>query len=155
MVGFPAELLVIIFLVLATGFLAYSNGANDNFKGVASLFGSGTTSYRITLWWATSTTFAGSIGAWFVASSLLTTFSGRGIVGDQIAGLPFFLVAVALGAGLTVIIATLAGLPVSTTHGLTGAIIGSGLVAGGTSVNVQSLRAQFLLPLVLSPILAA
>ena len=147
-------LLRIIFLVLATAFLAYSNGANDNFKGVASLFGSGTTSYRTTLWWATATTFAGSIGAWFVASSLLTTFSGRGIVGDQIAGSPFFLVAVALGAGLTVIIATLAGLPVSTTHGLTGAIVGSGLVAAGTGVNVQSLGVQFLLPLVLSPILA-
>ena len=27
-------------LFLATCFLAYSNGANDNFKGVASLFGS-------------------------------------------------------------------------------------------------------------------
>jgi len=26
-------------LFLATCFLAYSNGANDNFKGVASLFG--------------------------------------------------------------------------------------------------------------------
>ena len=154
MVGFPAELLVIIFLVLATGFLAYSNGVNDNFKGVASLFGSRTTSYRTSIWWATVTTFAGSIGAWFVASSLLTTFSGRGIVGDQIAGSPFFLVAVALGAGLTVIIATLAGLPVSTTHGLTGAIIGSGLVAAGTGVNVQSVGERFLLPLVLSPILA-
>jgi phosphate/sulfate permease len=33
-------------LVLATLFLAYSNGANDNFKGVATLFGSGTLSYK-------------------------------------------------------------------------------------------------------------
>jgi hypothetical protein len=33
---------VIAFLILATCFLAYSNGANDNFKGVASLFGSRT-----------------------------------------------------------------------------------------------------------------
>jgi inorganic phosphate transporter, PiT family len=31
------------FLVLAVLFLAYANGANDNFKGVASLFGSNTT----------------------------------------------------------------------------------------------------------------
>ena len=27
-------------------FLAYANGANDNFKGVATLYGSGTTSYK-------------------------------------------------------------------------------------------------------------
>jgi len=35
-----------ILLLLALCFLAYSNGANDNFKGVASLFGSKTTDYR-------------------------------------------------------------------------------------------------------------
>jgi PiT family inorganic phosphate transporter len=35
-----------ILLLLAVCFLAYSNGANDNFKGVASLFGSKTTGYR-------------------------------------------------------------------------------------------------------------
>src|SRR5437870_13128413 len=109
MVGFPAELLVIIFLVLATGFLAYSNGANDNFKGVASRFGSRTTSYRTTIWWATVTTFAGSMGAGFVASSRLTTVSGRVVVGDQSAGAPFCLLAVSLGAGCAVGIATLAG----------------------------------------------
>jgi PiT family inorganic phosphate transporter len=28
-------------LVVATLFVAYANGANDNFKGVATLFGSG------------------------------------------------------------------------------------------------------------------
>src|ERR1041384_8787493 len=33
-------IMLITFLVFAVFFLAYSNGANDNFKGVASLFGS-------------------------------------------------------------------------------------------------------------------
>ena len=41
-------------------FLAYSNGANDNFKGVATLFGSGTSNYRKAINWATITTFLGS-----------------------------------------------------------------------------------------------
>ncbi len=27
-------------------FLAYGNGANDNFKGVSTLFGTGTTGYK-------------------------------------------------------------------------------------------------------------
>jgi inorganic phosphate transporter, PiT family len=36
-------------------FLAYANGANDNFKGVATLYGSGTTSYKRALLWATVT----------------------------------------------------------------------------------------------------
>ena len=49
-------------LLLATVlFLAYTNGANDNFKGVATLFGSRTTDYRRALIWATITTFAGAV----------------------------------------------------------------------------------------------
>lgn len=61
-------------LVLATLFLAYSNGANDNFKGVATLFGSGTTSYKSAITWATISTFAGSITSLFriLMSWLLT-----------------------------------------------------------------------------------
>jgi PiT family inorganic phosphate transporter len=145
---------MIVLLFLATCFLAYSNGANDNFKGVASLFGSKTASYRTAIGWATVTTFAGSICSIFFAQTLLKKFSGKGLVPDQIVGSEYFLLAVALGAGLTVIIATLTGFPVSTTHGLTGAIIGSGIVAVGTQVNFQSLGKGFLLPLLLSPILA-
>lgn len=34
------------FLALAVLLLAYTNGANDNFKGVATLYGSGTLGYR-------------------------------------------------------------------------------------------------------------
>jgi PiT family inorganic phosphate transporter len=147
-------MLLLLFLILATCFLAYSNGANDNFKGVASLFGSGTTLYRRAIRWATATTFAGSIASILLAQSLLTRFSGKGIVPDEIVGSTAFLVAVALGAGLTVIVATLSGFPVSTTHALTGAIVGAGAVAVGTAVNVQGLGRGFLLPLALSPILA-
>lgn len=34
-------------LFLAVAFLAYANGANDNFKGVATLFGCGTTNFHM------------------------------------------------------------------------------------------------------------
>lgn len=47
--------------------LAYANGANDNFKGVASLFGSRTCNYRTAVFWATTTTAAGSVAALFIA----------------------------------------------------------------------------------------
>jgi PiT family inorganic phosphate transporter len=142
------------FLLLAVGFLAYSNGANDNFKGVASLFGSRTAGYRTALTWATVTTFAGSVCSIFLAQSLLKTFSGKGLVPDQIVGSESFLLAVAFGAGATVMLATLTGFPISTTHGLTGAIVGTGLVAAGSQMNLGMLRQLFLLPLLLSPVLA-
>ena len=157
--GIPANvmclgLVTLVLLFLATCFLAYSNGANDNFKGVASLFGSRTCSYRTALTWATITTFAGSIASIVLAQALLKKFSGKGIVPDQFVGSEFFVLAVAIGAGLTVILATLTGFPISTTHALTGAIVGCGLVAAGPLVNLSALGRGFLLPLLLSPVIA-
>lgn len=145
---------LLIGLFLATCFLAYSNGSNDNFKGVATLFGSGTTDYRRALWWATLTTFAGSICSIFLAQELLQHFSGKGLVPDSIAVSPEFLTAVALGAGLTVIAATLTGFPISTTHSLTGALLGAGVMAVGMSVDFSALGGKFVLPLLISPLLA-
>jgi PiT family inorganic phosphate transporter len=146
--------MTLVLLFLATCFLAYSNGANDNFKGVASLFGSRTCNYRTAISWATITTFAGSIMSILLAQTLLKKFSGKGIVPDHFTGSEYFLLAVAIGAGLTVIIATLTGFPISTTHALTGAIIGCGLVAVGSQVNFCALGNGFILPLLVSPVLA-
>jgi inorganic phosphate transporter, PiT family len=141
-------------LFLATCFLAYSNGANDNFKGVASLLGSSTCSYRTAISWATITTFAGSIMSIFLAQTLLKTFTGKGIVPNQFVDSEYFLLAVAIGAGVTVIIATLIGFPISTTHALTGSIMGCGFVAVGLDVNLAALGKGFVLPVLLSPVLA-
>src|SRR5437764_12481399 len=143
---------MIAVLFLAVCFLAYSNGANDNFKGVSSLFGSRTCSYRTAISWATLTTFAGSLAAIFLAQALLKKFSGKGLVPDALTVSPLFLLAVALGAGATVILATLTGFPISTTHGLTGALVGAGFVAAGHQVNLGALGKNFVLPLLLSPV---
>ena len=144
-----------ILLAAAAICLAFSNGANDNFKGVASLYGSGTASYRLAIGWATVTTAAGSLVSVFLAETLLRKFTGKGLVDDALAGTPPFLLAVASGAGLTVLLATRLGLPISTTHSLVGAMVGAGLLAGGaTGVNFAGLGASFLLPLLLGPLLA-
>src|SRR6476661_6648214 len=105
-------------LLFAVCFVAYSNGANDNFKGVASLFGSRICSYRSAIGWATVMTFAGSLAAVFLAQELLKSFSGKGLVPDALTASPGFVLAVALGAGFTVLLATRLGFPISTTHGL-------------------------------------
>src|SRR6267143_3471737 len=141
-------------LFSAVCFLAYSNGANDNFKGVASLFGRRTCSYRTAISWATVTTLAGSVAAMFLARELLKTFSGQGLVPDALTASPQFLLAVAMGAGGTVILATLLGFPISTTHGLTGALVGAGLAASGGQVNFGALGKSFVMPLLLSPAVA-
>lgn len=143
-----------ILLLLAVCFLAYSNGANDNFKGVASLYGSRTTGYRTAIGWATAMTFLGSVASIYLAQSLLKNFSGQGLVPDALVGSEYFLFAVAVSAGTTVILATLTGFPISTTHALIGAIMGSGWVAVGSQLHLAVLWHKFVLPLLLSPVLA-
>lgn len=151
--SFISMMLVVLFLVAC--FLAYSNGANDNFKGVATLFGSGTTNYSKAIRWATLTTFLGSVAALFLAGSLVKNFSGKGLVPDALILTPEFAVSIALGAGLTVFMATRIGMPVSTTHSLVGALAGSGVVAVGSAFNFSKLAGTFLFPLIASPLMAA
>lgn len=143
-----------ILIILSTLLVAYANGANDNLKGVATLLGSGTTDYRKALTWATVTTLAGSVTAFFLAEKLVKTFSGKGIVPDALIGTPEFLSAVALGASLTVLLATATGVPISTTHGLTGALVGAGLVAIGKDLGFSMLGKNFFIPLLSSPVIA-
>lgn len=143
-----------LLIFFATLLVAYANGANDNFKGVATLFGSQAASYRQCLTLATVATFAGCIASVFLAADLVRAFSGKGLVPDAVAASPHFLLAVAVGAGCTVILATLLAFPVSTTHGLTGALVGAGAMAAGHDLNLRALGGSFVLPLLLSPLLA-
>lgn len=141
-------------VVAAALFLAYANGANDNFKGVATLYGSFTANYRTALWIGTIATFAGSMSSLLIATELIKMFSGSGVVPAEVASSPVFAVSIASAAAATIILATFLGLPVSTTHALTGAIIGAGLVSVGWSLDVGILGRSFLLPLLLSPVAA-
>lgn len=142
------------FILLVTLICAYANGANDNFKGVATLFGSGTTDYKKAIRWATVSTLAGSLVACFLAAKLIKSFSGKGLVPDSFLGNPVFLTAVVLGAGLTVLATALAGIPISTTHGLTGALVGAGLAAAGSQLGWPALAKNFIVPLLISPFLS-
>jgi len=141
-------------LVLSAMLLAFSTGANDNFKGFATVWGSGTLSYRRALTLATIATLAGSLVSLLVASTLVQQFSGKGLVSSAVVSDPTFIVSVGLAAAATVLMATRAGLPVSTTHALMGALLGAGLAHGAGNVNFTKLTGTFLLPLLVSPVLA-
>lgn len=147
--------MVWIVLILAVAFFSFSNGANDNFKGFATLYGSGKLSYKKAISWATITTFLGSIAAIVLAVNLVKSFSGKGLVSDSIVNDPVFAVSVALGAALTVFAATKIGMPVSSTHAMVGALVGTGVVVSSGNVEFGNLASAFLLPLILTPLIAA
>ena len=146
--------MLIFLLFFSTLFLAYFNGANDNFKGVATLYGSGTCSYKTAITIATIATFAGSISAIFLAQGLISSFSGKGLVPQNVAGATDFLMAVSFGAACTVLLATRLGFPISTTHSLVGGLFGAGLMAVGWEVNFNQLGTAFFIPLLVSPFIA-
>lgn len=136
-------------------FLSFANGANDNFKGFATVWGSETLSYRTALMLATVATAAGSLASLFLAQSLVEQFSGKGLLPDVIVSAPHFILSVGIAAALTVMIATRAGLPISTTHALLGGLIGAGLASSASDIQYGKLWNTFMLPLLFSPIAAS
>ena len=141
-------------LIIAALCIAFSNGANDNFKGFATVWGANTLSYRQALFLATAATVAGSIASLILAEELVQHFSGKGLVPDIVASTPLFILSVATGAAVTISLATKLGLPVSTTHALIGGLVGAGLAQNEGIVHFDKLANTFMLPLIVSPIIA-
>lgn len=141
-------------LLVAVLAVAFANGANDNVKGVATLLGSRTTTYWPAMAWATATTLAGAVASIFFAAALFKAFGGAGLVPAAVATQKAFLLSAAAGAAGAVLVATVLGLPISTTHGLTGALVGAGLVFAPHDLKWPVLGAKFALPLALSPVAA-
>ncbi|HIF01933.1 MAG TPA: inorganic phosphate transporter [Nitrospinaceae bacterium] len=144
----------IIFIFLTTLFLAYANGANDNFKGVATLYGSKTLNYKNALAWTTFTTALGCGLAMFLAGELIIVFKGKGLVPDDVILMQNFPLAVGAGAAITVMLATFLNLPVSTTHALIGSLAGAGWIATEAGINWGKLSKAYFFPLVAGPILS-
>ena len=134
--------------------LAYANGANDVSKGIATLVAAGLADRRRALLWGTLWTAAGGVLSAFIAQGLVATFSVGLLAGHDGFG-PQAAVAVLVGTIGWLLIATRTGLPVSTTHSITGAIVGVGVVSAGVhGVSWENVARKVVLPLLLSPVLS-
>jgi PiT family inorganic phosphate transporter len=143
--------LLLIFLVIV---LAFANGANDLSKGIATLVGTGVSSFKRAVIWGTFWTVTGGLVASLAAQGLVQPFNSSGLQVTLPEG-SAFLAAVAVGAIGWLIFASLTGLPVSTTHAIMGALIGARIGAAGFSGlrwNGGAMKAA--LPLALSPLLS-
>ena len=143
-----------VLTVFLTLVLAFANGTNDVSKAIATLAGSGVTNYRTAMVWGTFWTMAGATVAAFVATAMVKTFSSGFFLSDLV--IPSTLVpAILSGTCLWVLFASRTGLPVSTTHALTGSLVGAGLLAFGSEGLIwATVSKKIALPLLLSPFLA-
>lgn len=134
--------------------LAFANGSNDVSKAIATLVGSGVTDYCSAIAWGTVWTVAGAASAAVVAGAMVKTFS-HGLVQTGTIIEPAATLAILTGTMAWVLFASRTGLPVSTTHALTGAIVGTGFVAfAGEGLIWSAIGKKIALPLLLSPFLA-
>lgn len=87
----------------------------------------GIADYRITILWGTIwTTIGAGLSGW-VATAMVKTFR-QGLLAPDTPSSPILAAGVLAGAVLWELVASRNGLPVSTAHALTGAIVGVGLL---------------------------
>jgi PiT family inorganic phosphate transporter len=143
-----------LFFAVVAG-LAFANGANDNFKGVATLWGGGDLSYRQAWFVSNGATLAGALVAVYLGGEVAKTFSGKGVVSEDILASCTFAMAFAAGAAATVFLATFLRYPISTTHSILGSLAGAGVALAYGEVNLQPLVQKGAIPLLMSPLIAA
>jgi len=136
--------------------LAFANGANDAGKSVVSLEvpgPSGTPIGRRPLVWGGFFTGVGSVAAILISGRLFSVFTPQKLLQSTPASI--FVLAALGGAALWIFAATLARLPVSSTHAIIGGIV---LLAvqhyGLSSVQWTFLAYRVVLPLTGGPIAA-
>ncbi|MFV1959876.1 MAG: inorganic phosphate transporter, partial [Planctomycetota bacterium] len=145
--------MIVALLLVGTLLLAWSNGANDNFKGVATLYGSGVLGYRKALAWASLATLTGGLVSVMLADTLARTFSGEAVLHGGALGAGM-LAAMVVAAGVTVLLATFLHMPTSTTHALMGALVGVALASDPSRIRVDRLATLFFAPMLLAPLIA-
>lgn len=146
-----------LILVLASAgafFMAFNNGANDVANAFASAVGSKAISMRLALALASVVTFLGALTlGGHVAGKLIDGVMNPTEFGSAAEYITAML-CVLLASGVFIFMATLTGLPVSSSHSIVGSLVGvSVLVAGWGAVN-WPLIGFIALSWVVSPILA-
>ena len=138
--------ILILIIVLAVGF-GIVNGFNDAANAIAAAIGTRALSPRSALMIAAISNFAGAATGTAVARTI-----GKGILVQEAITYP---VVIAALAAIIVwgTLATLAGLPISLTHGFVAGLVGAGIAVVGIGVVVWSVVGQVLSAVVSAPVL--
>ena len=140
--------------VAACLYMAWNIGANDVANAMGTSVGSHAISMKQAVLLAAVFEFAGA----FLVGGHVTNTVRKGIVSTEVfQGNPEVFVlgmlSALLAAGVWLNLATFLGLPVSTTHSIIGAIVGFGLLVGGTSAIHWGKLGSIVMGWAISPLL--
>lgn len=138
--------LLIGVIVLATGF-GVANGFNDAANAIATVIGTRTLSPRAAVMMAALFSFIGAVTGTAVAITI-----GKGIIAPELLSIEMIL-AGTVPIIIWAFVASYYGMPISTTHGLIGGLIGAGIAMEGTGIIVWSILGKVLAAIVVSPLL--
>lgn len=128
----PEDMLLLVLLLLAGFYMAWSIGANDVANAMGTSVGSGALTLKTAVFIAAILEFSGAL---FFGSHVSETIQTGIIDSSTFSYEPHILVygmlASLLAAGAWLQIASYYGWPVSTTHCIVGAIVGFGIMVGG------------------------
>lgn len=150
--------MVTIVLLLAIGgglLMAFGIGANDAANAMATSVGSRAITVRQAVVIAASLAFLGAV---FLGANVAATIS-KGIINPAMIEdqnlLMLGMLSALISAGVWVLVATMTGFPVSTTHSIVGSILGFGIVAGGPEVVRWGTMIGIVLSWIVSPFFGA
>jgi PiT family inorganic phosphate transporter len=147
-------LLTFILLALAIGlFMAWNIGANDVANAMGTSVGSGALTLKQAVLVAAVFEFGGAV---LVGAHVTSTIKGGILSPELFADTPeifmFGMAAALLGAAIWLLVATVFGLPVSTTHSIVGAVVGFGIITVGWGNVNWGTMASIVLSWVVSPL---
>lgn len=146
----------ILLIISAVGgfIMAFSNGANDVANAFASAVGSKALTVKKALLIAAILTFVGAV---FLGSKVASTLIGAVIKPSVFSNPDLYILGMLsclLATGIFVLISTLTGMPVSSTHAIVGSMTGVGIVLGGFSTINWPLLTGIAISWVASPFLS-
>lgn len=151
------SLTVFLALAIALGlFMAWNIGANDVANAMGTSVGSGALTLRQAILVAGVFEFAGAV---LVGAHVTETIKGGIIPPEPFVAEPqvfmYGMASALAGAAVWLLIATVLGLPVSTTHSIVGAVVGFGVVALGWGQVEWGTMVPIVLSWIVSPLCGA
>jgi len=153
LIGNNAMAIYVIIAAVAGGYMALNIGANDVANNVSPAFGSGAITLVGAIILAAIFETAGAlIAGGTVVSTISKNIVNASMIPDTLTFI-HIMIAALFAAALWLNLATFIGAPVSTTHSIVGAVLGSGIAAVGFNVVHWDVMMKIAASWVISPVL--